>query len=109
MKPIHWLGNTHKQVKEYPAEVKQEVGYQIDKIQRGEEPADWKVLSSVGHGVREIRIHAENEYRVIYVAKFSEAVYVLHTLVKKTQKTAYMDLQMAKVRYKEMLEMRDNL
>ncbi len=60
-------------------------------------------MPTVGHGVREIRVHAENEYRVFYVAKFAEAVYVLHAFAKKTQQTAKRDIELAADRYKQLL------
>lgn len=106
MKPIKWLGDTHKAVKEYPVNVRQEIGYNLDKVQRGLEPFDWKSMNSVGQGVKEIRIHEKNEYRILYVAKFQEAVYVLHSFVKKTQQTAQKDIDLGKQRYSEMLNMR---
>ncbi len=64
-------------------------------------------MSSVGVGIREIRIHAENEYRVIYVAKFAEAVYVLHAFTKKTQQTAKRDIALATQRYQELGKLRE--
>ncbi len=106
MKHIKWLGDTHKTVKEYPVNVRQEIGYNLDKVQRGLEPFDWKPMTSIGQGVKEIRVHEENEYRVLYVAKFEEAVYVLHTFVKKTQQTSQKDIALGKQRYTEMLNMR---
>ena len=63
-------------------------------------------MNSVGSGVKEIRIHEENEYRILYVAKFEESLYVLHAFVKKTQQTLKRDIDLAKQRYAEMLEMR---
>ncbi|OGT59859.1 MAG: addiction module toxin RelE [Gammaproteobacteria bacterium RIFCSPHIGHO2_12_FULL_45_12] len=75
-------------------------------MQRGLEPYDWKPMNSVGSGVKEIRIHEENEYRILYVAKFEESLYVLHAFVKKTQQTLKRDIDLAKQRYAEMLEMR---
>lgn len=78
----------------------------MDKVQRGADPFDWKPMTSVGKGVKEIRIHEENEYRVLYVAKFEEAIYVLHSFVKKTQQTSQKDIDLGKQRYSEMLSMR---
>lgn len=106
MKDIIWLGTTHQDIKSYPSEAKQDVGYNLDRIQRGLEPSDWKPMSSVGLGVKEIRIHSDNEYRVLYVAKFEEAVYVLHSFVKKTQQTLTKDIALAKKRYGELLSLR---
>lgn len=106
MKDIIWLGTTHKAVKEYPINVRREIGYNLDKLQRGQEPCDWKSMVGVGNGVKEIRIHEENEYRVLYVAKFKEGIYVLHSFIKKTQETAKKDLDIGRKRYTEMLQMR---
>lgn len=58
----------------------------------------------VGAGVIEIRAHLEGEYRVLYVAKFEEAVYVLHAFVKKTQKSPSLDIELGRKRYRELLE-----
>lgn len=106
MKRIIWLGNTHEIVKGYSKIVKQEIGYNLDNIQRGLDPYDWKPISSVGDGVKEIRIHEENEYRVLYVAKFEESIYVLHAFIKKTQQILKRDIELAKQRYIKMFEMR---
>jgi len=67
---------------------------------------DWKPMPLVGTGVIEIRVHAEGEYRVFYVAKFEEAVYVLHVFAKKTRKASSLDLELGKKRYRELLERR---
>ena len=103
MKDIIWLGTTHHDVKGYPAEVRQDIGHNLDKVQRGLEPSDWKPMPSIGAGVKEIRIHANNEYRVIYVAKFDDAIYILNSFVKKTQKTSDRDISLSKKRYAELL------
>lgn len=80
-------------------------GYQIDRVQLGEEPADWKPLSAVGKGVREIRVRAaDGAFRVVYVAKFEDAIYVLHCFQKKTQKTGRRDLDLAASRYAELVK-----
>lgn len=70
-------------------------------IQVGRDPDDWKPMSSVGPGACEIRVRDRSgAYRVIYVAKFTDAVYVLHAFQKKTQKTARADLDLAMQRYR---------
>jgi phage-related protein len=109
MKNITWLGNTHTIIKSYRNIVRQQIGYNLDKVQRGMDPVDWEPMSSVGQGVKEIRIHEENEYRVFYVAKFEEAVYVLHTFIKKTEQTSKKDIELGKKRYTEMLKIRRKL
>ena len=106
MKKIIWLGITHQLIKEYPIDVRKEIGFNLDRVQRGLDPRDWKPMIGVGTGVKEIRIHEENEYRVLYVAKFEEAIYVLHSFVKKTQATSKKDIEIAKKRYAEILNLR---
>jgi len=85
-------------------------GFQLDKVQNGEDSDDWKPMPAVGNGVHEIRVRDESgAFRLIYVAKFSEAVYVLHAFQKKTRKTARRDLTLAKDRYQEVLMRRKSL
>lgn len=76
--------------------------YQLGFVQLGFEPEDWKPMSTIGPGVREIRIHVDGEFRVIYIAKFEEAIYVLHAFQKKTQKTSKKDIDIAKTRLREL-------
>ena len=106
MKPIIWLGNSKDKVRMFSAEARRDAGYQLDLVQNGKDPDDWKPLPVVGLGVREIRVHAENEYRVLYVAQFSEAVYVIHALTKKSQETPRSDLELAGRRYRELIKQR---
>ena len=80
----------------FPAPVRRQVGHDLFLVQRGLEPGDWKPMRSVGPGVIEIRIHVRGEYRVLYVAKFEEAVYVLHAFQKKTQQTRRADIELAR-------------
>ncbi|MFO8785453.1 type II toxin-antitoxin system RelE/ParE family toxin [Legionella pneumophila serogroup 1] len=102
MKPIIWLGSSYNDLLNFPKEAKQSAGYNLDKIQRGQDPADWKPMTSIGQGVKEIRIHCDNEYRIIYLAQKEEGIYVLHSFVKKTQKTSSKDLELAKKRFKQI-------
>jgi len=104
MKGIEFLGASLKTVREFPALAKREAGLQLDRVQRGLDPTDWKPMKSIGQGVREIRIQHEGQYRVIYVASFEKRVYVLHAFQKKTQKTSKQDLDTAKRALKEILE-----
>ena len=108
MKSVIWLGSSLSDVQSFPPEAKREVGYQLSKVQEGLEPSDWKAMPSVGPGVREIRVHAGSEYRVIYVAKFHEAVYVLHAFGKKTSKTAQPDLALARQRLQTLVRERSH-
>lgn len=103
-KPLSFRGSALADLRAFPATVRQEVGYQLDKVQRGLEPKDWKPMATVGQGVHEIRIRdANGAFRVIYVAKLAEAIYVLHCFQKKTQKTSKADLDLAEARYRALL------
>ena len=82
------------------------MGYQLSLVQAGRSAGDWKPVPLVGTGVIEIRVRAEGDYRVFYVAKFEDAVYVLHVFAKKTRKTSSLDVELGKKRYRELSERR---
>lgn len=103
MKRIAWLGTSLEEVRAFPVVARCEAGYQLDKVQRGLEPTDWKPMKSVGPGVKEIRIREERgQYRVIYIANTGDSVYVLHAFQKKSQKTSQLDIQVARRRLREI-------
>ncbi len=102
MKTLKFVGTSLDDIRSFPDSVKQQAGYQLHKVQQGKDPSDWKPMQTIGKGVREIRIKGQNHYRVIYVASFSDAVYVLHAFQKKSQKTDKRDLDIAKSRFKRM-------
>ena len=106
-KQLRWLGDSLEQVKAFSDEAKRSAGHQLGLVQTGLDPQDWKPMETVGAGVKEIRIRFEKSYRVFYVAKFSEAVYVLHAFVKKTQKTSKKDIDLAVERYKALTRLRN--
>ncbi len=97
-KPVAWLGSTLADVRAFPKQARERTGYALDRVQRGLEPADWKPMSTVGPGVRELRIQVGRQFRVLYVAKYAEAVYVLHAFEKKSQKTNPADVDLARKR-----------
>lgn len=104
MKPVRFLGDSLKCLRDFPEDAKQDAGYQLDKVQRGEQPDDFKPMLSIGKGVEEIRIRDESGiYRVVYAARFSEAVYVLHAFQKKSQATTKRDLEIARERYAQLI------
>lgn len=78
------------------------MGFELSSVQDGENPVDWKPMPSVGPGVREVRVHVDGEYRALYLANRPEAVYVLHAFVKKTQKTAKREINLARTRLAEV-------
>jgi phage-related protein len=99
MKVLRFLGSSLEDLRRFPAEARRDAGFQLDAVQRGLEPTNWKPLPIVGPGVREIRIHVRGEWRVIYVARFEDAVYVLHAFQKKSRKTPKKEIDMARARY----------
>src|SRR5260221_11558078 len=95
MKTVTFLGE---------AGVRREAGFQIDRVQRGLDPDNWKPMKTVGPGVREIRIRdAAGAFRVIYIATLADAIYVLHAFQKKTLATSKRDLDLARARFKELM------
>ena len=102
-KELNFRGSTLADLCAFPIMARREAGYQLDKVQSGEEPSDWKPMATIGKGVQEIRIREEaGAFRVIYVARFAGTVYVLHCFQKKTQKTSKQDLNLASKRYREL-------
>lgn len=103
MKPVRFLGNSLRCLRDFPEEARQDAGYQLDKVQRGEQPDDFKPMPAVGKGAEEIRIVDESgAYRVIYFARRAEAVYVLHAFQKKTQATPKRDIEVARERLEQL-------
>ena len=106
LKQVRWVGDAQQQIRAFPDEPRREAGYQLARVQAGKEPADWKPMPSVGLGVNEIRVREGGAFRVIYVAKFSEAVYVLHAFQKKAPKTSKQDIELARRRFRELIQER---
>ena len=106
-KEIRWVGSAYEDLLEFPDDARRQAGFQLGKVQAALEPDDWKPFDDVGPGTREIRIReASGAYRVMYVAKFEEAVYVLHCFQKKTQATSRRDKDIAETRYRAVVNAR---
>jgi len=106
LKPVRWLGNALTVVRAFPPKARRDTGYQLYRVQGGRDPSDWRPMPRVGSGVRELRIHADGEYRVLYLATRPEAVYVLHAFPKKRQRTPQLDINLARTRLEELLRLR---
>ena len=107
MKDVRFVGNSLDDLRQFPAGARREAGFELGNVQAGLQPSDWKPMNTVGAGAVEIRIKDKNGiYRVIYVARFEEAIYVLHAFQKKSQKTRKADIELAKTRYKALVEQR---
>jgi phage-related protein len=104
VKSIAFLGSSLDDLRSFPADARREAGYQLDRVQRGLDPDDWRPMPSIGAGVREIRVRERaGAFRVIYVATFADAVYVLHAFQKKTRQTAKWDVDLAASRLREQV------
>lgn len=106
-KPIVWLGNTLVSVQHFPSDIRDLVGKQLRLVQCGELPTDWKPMSTIGPGTVELRVHLSGEYRVIYVSKFPEAIYILNAFLKKTEKTPRLEIIRARRAYAEIKHKQD--
>jgi phage-related protein len=103
-KEIRRVGSSYDDLLAFPEEPRRQAGFQLGKIQAGLDPDDWKPFAAVGPGTREIRLKESNgTYRVMYVAKFVEAIYVLHCFQKKTQVTSRHDCEIAEARYRAIV------
>ena len=101
MKKLIWMGSSREDLRAFPRQVRREMGYQLENVQVGIDPDDWKPMSTVGSGVREIRVReSSGAFRCIYLATRPEGIYVLHCFQKKTQKTSRQDLDLAARRFK---------
>ena len=102
MKPLNFVGSSLDDLRNFPDEARRAAGFELRAVQDGFEPSDWKPMSIIGPGVKEIRIHVLGEWRVIYVARFRDAVYVLHAFQKKSRKTSRYDIDLARQRYRQI-------
>ena len=107
MKPLLWLGDSKKTLQSFPSSARRALGFELENVQDGDQPSDSKPMPTIGRGVEEIRVWVESgTYRVIYIAKLAEAVYVLHAFQKKTQQTNQRDLALARTRLEQLLRER---
>ena len=103
MKAIRFLGDSLKRLREFPEDVRQDAGYQLDKLQRGLQPDDFKPMPTIGKGVEEIRLWDDSgTFRVIYTARLKEMVVVLHVFQKRTQATSRRDMELARHRWAQL-------
>lgn len=102
MKPLRFVGSSLDDMKDFPVEARRAAGFKLHAIQCGLMPSDFKPILNVGPGAYEIRLHVQGEWRVIYVAKFEDGIYVLHAFRKKTQKTRVEDIELAASRYRQI-------
>lgn len=106
MKDVVFTGSSLDDLRNFPEQVRQRAGFEIDAVQRGLEPTDWKPVRNIGTGVREIRIKFCGQYRVIYITQQKDTVYILHAFQKKPQKISKKDIDLIKTRYQTVFNER---
>ena len=105
MKPIAFRATALDDLRAFPPSAMRDAGYQLDRVQHGLQPDDAKPMPTIGAGAMELRIWDEaGTFRVVYVAKLADAVYVLHCFQKKTQQTAQRDIDLARKRFKALMK-----
>jgi len=102
MKLVRFVGDSLQAIRNFPTAARSKAGYQLERVQRGLDPLDWKPMRTIGAGVREIRVRDESgAFRVVYLAALGDAIYVLHAF-QKTQKTARSDIELAARRFRRV-------
>jgi phage-related protein len=102
IKVLRFVGSARQDLQSFPRDVRRVIGEELREVQQGRMPRDFKPVPSVGKGVYEIRVSLDGAWRAMYVAKFADAVYVLHAFQKKTQQTASDDVGIARKRFKNL-------
>jgi len=99
------MGDSLSALREFPRDVRQDAGRQLERVQNGKPPDDFKPMPTIGKGVEEIRVWDESgTFRVIYTASMAEFVYVLHAFQKKSQATSKRDIEIARKRFQSLKE-----
>lgn len=106
VKPLLWLGSSRAHIRAFPRDTRQIVGHELFQVQQGRAPSSWKPMPAVGPGAVELRVQVGGAFRVLYVAKFEEAIYVLHAFQKRTRRTAQVDIQLARKRLRDVVQQR---
>jgi len=99
-KRLEWVGTSLRDFRAMPDAARRKLSHDLERVQAGAEPRNWKPMTSIGAGVLEMRVQAGGAFRLIYVAKFAHRIYILHAFHKKSRKTASLDLAVAQARYK---------
>jgi len=106
VKKVVWQGGSLKTLQGFPNQVKYDFGVELMRVQSGQDPIDWKPMTSVGSGVKEIRVQYRGQYRLFYIASFDDAVYVLNVFIKKTQRTPKSEIDKARARLRGIQQSR---
>jgi len=98
---IAWEGDSREVLKSFPEDIRQNFGFELWELQLGERPSDYRPLTSIGPGVFELRDQDERAwYRVVYLSRINDVIYVLHCFEKKSREMPRKDFEKAKQRLK---------
>jgi phage-related protein len=100
---IAWEGDSKEVISSFPEEARQNLGFQLRLLQQGQQPTDYRPMSTVGPGVFELRDQDERAwYRVIYLSRIRDVVHVLHCFQKKSRETPVREINTARQRFKSV-------
>lgn len=102
VKELRFVASSLDELRNFPEDARRIAGFELRAVQNGLEPQNCRPMRSIGSGVKEIRIRVLGEWRIVYVAKLSDAIYVLHAFQKKSQKTNRHDIELARKRFREL-------
>ncbi len=112
MRPVVWLGNSRKNIQEFPSDARRIIGGELQLMQYGGMPKDAKPFKGIGSGVVEIAIRHDSEaYRSVVALQLGRSIYVLHAFQKKSRKgiaTPKRDVDLIKQRYREARELAED-
>ena len=101
---ISWEGDSLSVLREWPKPIREDVGVALDEMQEGRHATlPVRPMPSIAGGVFELKDSDKSKwYRVIYLARREDVIYVLHCFTKDSAKTEKNDLATAKARWKEV-------
>jgi phage-related protein len=109
IRPVAWLGDSRKQVRSFPPEVRKSIGAALYDAQKGEKAPTAKPFRGIGGGVFEIALRFDKDaYRAVYAVQVGRRIYVLHAFQKKSKhgiKTPRQDVEVIEQRYRQALKM----
>jgi len=106
VKDLEWVGSSLEDLRAFPADARAVAGHQLWQVQNGSMPDEFKPMPAIGPGAYEIIIDTGDAFRVFFVAKFGEAIYVLHAFQKKTKKTSHHDIARGEQLYRDVVKER---
>lgn len=100
---VVWEGNSREILQSFPEGARENLGFDLWRLQQGERPGDYRPVPSIGVGVFELRDQDERAwYRIVYLSRTSDVIYVLHCFEKKGREILRREFEVAKQRLKNV-------